>query len=797
MQIRRWVWAVMLAGCAAKGRPTTTPPPTTTTTKAKAADPELVAVADAVDPGPQRPLFDALPEWLRGKFGATSDHAAAVKEIREALLAWDKMRPSSGQDLMTALLSVGRALIQAEQAVAGGADDPELLLALSRAYSILSNPVFASEQGMFQQILQFSALAMAQAKADAGIDMASVVTGLREVFKRAPLLHRRTAAELLRRHGDHPEVPRVLGRLADDAGGSERFAEALKLRKMAMARLGKAAKGGDQLDLAWACYKAFDTACGDEALARARAQGSEKPEDKKAVAAYQTRVDRLVEFAGTTRRVQALAADPKAKDLTLALERGHKLVLMGHYSEARGLYEALRVAHPGDARPYAGLAKVSVSQAGNMTDAARWVGEGRKLANRDQDFYEVALGVFGTTLVTDVMPAILRQEEGKKIDPVAMMTPLLTDMKEYATGLQGFDPARGGVVLELEAILRGAMPLLDKRTDELGPMAARELMTRTKVLVEKYPDSPDVRKMAHLTANLSTDRALALALVRAPLVGKLANDEAMQRARVQVWLDVVMLWDAVEEVPAVLAAARALPQKEGDWHRDLLEAMALSLHVRTTKDQEAGQAAIQLFEGVALLDEPASEVKTAAVCNTAVLYAWLGVPEGAKQRYELVLSKDPKSMAALVGISALFTTHGVHEPRLSEIFEVAAKEGDNTTLRLQAQAWRYTQAKAGFGDVEVTRQGFIDMMNKPRGDIRGTLPLGKLGAYSSGDWNLSLQYQSSVGFTIINTLNTTGYLLLTSPDTDELIAAAAEAKKKAGKGKKPEKAAEAKPKKAP
>lgn len=805
MLIRRFVWAVLLAGCAAKPTTSTTTPTKVSEAEEESADPELWAVADAVDPGPQKPLFDALPAWLRGKVGAVPDREVAVKEIREALLAWDKLRPSGSESFLAALLSVGRALILAEQAVAGGVDDPELLLALSRAYAILSNPAFASEQGMFQQILQFSAVAMTQAKVaeEGGVDIAAVMTGLREVFKRAPLLHRRTAAELLRRHGEHPEVPRVIGRLADDDMQGERFHGGLKLRQMSIARLGKAAKGGDYLDLAGTCYKALDPACGDEALAKGKALGGDKPDDTKAVAAYQVRVEKLVEVGETARRVQALAEDPRVKDprhadLTAALERGHKLILLGHYSDARALYEALKAAHPGDARPYAGLAKAALSQAANMTEAARWVEAGRKLANRDQDFYEVALGVFGTKLVTEVMPAVMKQDA--KVNPDEVMRPMLTDMREYATGLQGFDPARGGVVLEFEAIVRGALPLLDKRSEEIGPMAARELMARTKVLNEKFPDSPDVRRMVHLTANLVTDKATALALVRAPLVGKLASDEVMQRARVQVWLDVAMLWDATEEVPAMLAAARALPKKEGDWYRDSLEAMALGLHVRTSKDREAGLAAIKMFEEVALQDEASSDAKMAAVLNTAALYAWIGEADAAKQRYELALSKDPKSVTGLVNIAALFTTHGVHEPKLTEIFEVAAKDAENMTLRVQAHAWRYTQAKAGFGDVEVARQGFIELVNKPRtGDIRGNTPTGKLGAFSAGDWNLSLQYQSTVGFTIINTLNTTAYLLLTSPDTDELVAAAAEAKKKAGKGgkAKPAKADPAKPAKAP
>jgi tetratricopeptide (TPR) repeat protein len=789
MLIRRWVWALLLAGCAAKGTKTTPPTPVSEAEE-ESADPHLWAVADAVDPGPQRPLFDALPAWLRGRVGATPDREVAVKEIREALLAWDKMRPTGSEGFMMSLMSLGRGLVLAEQAVADGVDDPELLLALSKAYSILSNPAFSDENGLFQQLLQFSAMVATQAKkpGEEGVDVAALMTALRTVFTRAPLLHRRTSAELLRRHGDHPEVPKVLGRLADDARKSERFHEALKLRQMSLERMGKAATGGDWLDLADTCFKALDPACGDEALAKGKALGSDKPEDRKAVAEFTKRVDLTAEVGARSRQVRTLTEDPRVRDpqhtdLVPALERGHQLILLGHYADARAQYEALRAAHPNDARPYAGLAKATVSQAANLTEGARWIDAGRGLANRDRDFFEVALGVFGAKLVTEVMPAVMKPDA--PLNAVQMLTPMLDDMKEYATGLQTFDPARGAVMLELEAVLRTALPRIDRKEDTVAKLGALELVARTKVLVDRFPESADVRRMAHLAALMAEDRALALALVRAPLAGKLAGDAELQRSRVQTWLDVTILWDAAEEVPGVLAAARALPKQDGDWHRDSLEALALALQARTAKDREAVIEAVKLYDEVALRDEASAEAKVAAVCSSAALLASFGEAEAAKQRYELILSKEPKAMAALLNIAALFTTHGVHEPKLTEIFEVAAKEAENVTMRLQAHAWRYTQAKGGLGDVEVSRQGFIEAFNKARSsEIRGNLSAGgKMGAYSSGDWNLSLQYQPTVGFTIINQMKTTTVLLLPSPDTEELIAAADAAHKKAGKTK--------------
>jgi hypothetical protein len=88
---------MLIATCGCRGgddgwlharRATTTTPPTPVSEAEEGGGSRAVAVADAVDPGPQAPLFDALPAWLRGleaSLGATPDREVATREIREAL----------------------------------------------------------------------------------------------------------------------------------------------------------------------------------------------------------------------------------------------------------------------------------------------------------------------------------------------------------------------------------------------------------------------------------------------------------------------------------------------------------------------------------------------------------------------------------------------------------------------------------------------------------------------------------------------------------------------------------------
>lgn len=789
MRLRRWMWAAVLAGCAAK-KPETRPPAAQTPVEAqaKAQDPELLAIADAIDPGPQRPLFEGLPKPLRDKLGAPRDGTTAVREIREALMAWEKLRTSDAQAFVLALLNVGRGLVLAEQAVARGEDDPELLLALGQAYAILGTPAFASERGMFQQILQLMATLASQhlQEQEVGFDVAALVGLLRDVFQRAPALHQRTAAELLRRHGDHPEIPRVLGRLSDKEMDGERYEQALKLRQMAVARLGERARGGDWLDMSYTCFRALQPTCGDEALARGKALGSDKPDDAKAAAAYKARVEKLEETAGRAKRALALAEDPRVKDvgdadLTPALERGQLLILLGRYADARAQYERLMAAHPGDARPYAGLAKVALADGGDLKASAEWAEKGRKLANRDRDYYEVALGVFGSKMLTEVMPSVMKDPSKT---PQGVLKSLLDDMKEYATGLQPFAPAQAGVVLALEAVARVAAPLIDDKTAKLGQVVTRDLVARTQELYKKFPDSPDVRRMMFLGAKTAESPETALALAKAPLVGELMNDPALQRARIQAWLDVAIQRDETGELPAILAALAATPTVADDWQKTLLTAVARAMQLRVGNDRAAGTAALADFEAVAASEAPA-ETRQAALCNSGVLLAWLGDDEGARARFEQALEKFPGSRCALVAIAGLYTKHGVQEPKLAEIFEVVGREGDSHSLRVHALAWRYTQAKAGLGDVEVTRKAFLDEVEKER--KAGSLvsqAVDLWGVYSSGSWNMSLQYHSTSGFKIINELSSTTWLTLPSPDLKELVAAGEAKQGKQGKADK-------------
>jgi tetratricopeptide (TPR) repeat protein len=777
-----WALASTLIACAAKQPPPPPPPPVEE--KAPTSDPAVVALADEVDPGPQAPLFEALPAWLRARIGAAPDQQVATSEIREALMAWDKQQAKDGNELMLGLLRLGRGLVLAEQAVAAGSDDPELLLALARAYAILDNPAFANRQGMFQQILQFAGqLLQSQPPAEA-VDAAALVDGLRTLLSRANALHLRTAAELLRRHSLHPEVPRVLGRLADEHLRRERFAEAVELRRMAIARLGTRATGGDHLDLASTCYRAFAFECGDPALAQGKALGGGKPDDAKATAAFATRVGRVEDVGGKARRAAALAADPKVADpkqpdLAPALERGHLLLLLDHYGDAQALYEQLRAAHPDDARPHAGLAKLAVQRGGDFATAGAQVEAARGKQRRDRDFYEVALGTAGMKLLTEVLPRVM--QDANKVQG-EMFLPVLDGLREYATGYAQYEPARAGVVLALEAVGRTALPRFAAKDDLAARDALRELQARSAALAQQYPDSADVRRLVYLAASFSSDGKGSIAAVREPLPPALAGDVALQRSRVQVWLDLTLLWEASAELPGLLAAAEALPVDPDDPVRPGTLATLLALQLRLG-DRAAGERAAELFES--LTGVGAASERAAATNNAGSLRAALGDPQTAVARYSSALELDPKALPALLNIAAtVLLAEGGQRADLAGAFELVAKDGATTALRLQAQAWRQVQAQRGSGDVEVARADFAAALaSERRGEVRGTTPLARWGVFNTGSVQLTLQYSVPSGLVIVNQIQSTEWFIEPAPGLDAMLAAA----EKANKKKKPKK----------
>ncbi len=756
-----------LLGCGPKSA-TTTPPTAAVPPAAsvKPADAELLAVADSVDPGPQAPLFTELPPAIRGPIeralGTTVDNGLATREIRDALQVWDRMGTAGGETITENLMRLGVGLVRAERAVAAGDVDAELLLALSRVYSILDTPMFAG-QGMFQQILQMAGRLAQSAGPGAGADLAGLSAGLARVFSRAGALHRRNAAEFLRHHGEHPEVPRVLGRLAEDASRREEFARSLALRQMAMRRQGSRASAADHVDLATACYRALELGCGDAALKRARELGVDAS-DVKAATAHARRMQYATKRGEQARRVLEIPADAA---LAEALERGHLLLLLDRFADAAALYERLRIANPNDARPRAGLAKLAIQRSGDFSLASAQIDLGKALASKDRDFYEVALGTVGMKFLYEALPAVA---SGRKFDE--LVGPLLADLRAFAGGLRTYDPARAGVVEVIEAVVAGIAPGFLAGDPTAAVPVLRGALARAVTNAASFPDSPDARRMVYLAANFSADRDAALAAVRAPLSAALAGDIRLQRARAQTWLDVAVAWEAEAELPGLEAVVMATPEEEGERSRVAMHAAVLALKSRRTGAREAGEQAVAMY--AVLASEGSAAARAVALNNLGVLKIRLGDPVGGVQHLVEALNLDASARPAALNLAAtVLSLEGAQRAELIDAFSIVARDGTSSALRLQANAWRYEQALKGSGDVEQTRADFVAALARERkAEVRGTLPMAHWGLISAGTVQVSFNYSVPDGFQIRNEIDMALWLIEPAPSFDVLLAAA-------------------------
>ncbi|MEZ4454817.1 MAG: hypothetical protein R3B09_35530, partial [Nannocystaceae bacterium] len=152
---------VLLAALACRPRPASEPPPTTEAPPAVVeappaprSDPELVAIADAIDPGEVAPMIEGMPERLRSSLERMYPAYTPVEELealaRDDLAAYLNFRGGPPEVETLALLRLGRAVYLGERLLLAGRDDAELLALLQTAYTYLDRPYFTREAGFFR-----------------------------------------------------------------------------------------------------------------------------------------------------------------------------------------------------------------------------------------------------------------------------------------------------------------------------------------------------------------------------------------------------------------------------------------------------------------------------------------------------------------------------------------------------------------------------------------------------------------------------------------------------------------------
>jgi hypothetical protein len=333
---------VLLACRPGPGRDPDTRKPEATKTGVAASAARLEQLADEIDPGEQRPLFDGAPPVVAEVTGPANAVEAATLEA--PLEAWDSMPANASAAMRTAaVIQLAKVLILAESArVHDDHDEVLRLRALVRLYGFLDLPMLANDRSMFTSLFA-QAAKLAAAGKDPGADeqRARELVGFAfDAMKRAGALHLHTAAVFLREHPGDRYAPDVLDSVARSVGG-DRPELAVELRTAGVELRGEYVNASQLLELARACYVALDLGCGDPALARGKS---------RAAAGDAAIAKQLTEVETARDQAEKLRASASATGLDERLERARLLVELGRKRDAAKALALLLADAPDDAR---------------------------------------------------------------------------------------------------------------------------------------------------------------------------------------------------------------------------------------------------------------------------------------------------------------------------------------------------------------------------------------------------------------------------------------------------------------
>lgn len=762
--MRRLALVVALAAaCKPFAERTTTRPPSTANEAPRRSDPELTAAADRMDPGPQAPLYESLPTWLKGQIDASVEGdpkaARTVAEAREAIAGWNKLKPGDDQETLRGALQLGRGLVLAERAVAAGSDDPELLAALSSAYRVVHGFKMFLNPGFLGRILSLGAeMARKEGKLE-GQQIEEAMAALAVAVERAPALHLHTTARLLREHPDHPTVPEVLLGASQARLDAELYEEGVALRKLAVARKGKAATGGDYVGLAGACHVALDLACADLARKTAEAMGPGEPGEDKA-AAFKKRLADLDESGAAARKAVALAS---SSTLEAQTERGHLLLRLNRVGDAERTFTALQAAHPNDARPLTGLAVTAGRRQLDFAAVTTHIRAARNLAGRDRLYYEVALGTVPVALI-----AVVATQYAQAPDkPVPELDAHFAEMLELARGFRQYDPARAAVLELLFTSAREAVPkfMSGKRAPSVA--LVRGLGMKALALTKKFPESLDAWRMVFSTARLVDDAAKARMLVTTPLPAALQQHPDLRLQQARALFDVAVLWEDKGLLTAAAQAAASLPA-EVDADTATTVRATIDAVLGRQGDQAALQRAVDAF--AALAQRKTGKEQAIAFNNAGMVVAFAGDVQTAMGI--LARAQEAGGEETTPGYNMAALAFGLQAREgLPELFAAIVQGSSSAALRVQAHAWLVALADAGQGDVAVTRKDFAAALAKEQAEeIRGRLSQVRWGVVEQGEFKVSLGYSTVEGLTLLDEVVPHWWLVTPAPNLDALLA---------------------------
>lgn len=657
-----------LAGCQPKAGPTETPEPTATAPQPLTAE----EIADAIDPGPQKALSDALPPWVLAALGVDVPRSATAADLlaRSAEAQRDseeRLRAGANDaNLVMAVRSMARAVVLAEKAAALGAHDAPTLARLERLYTAIDVPHLLGDRSVFtQMIAMFAQAAQADGAAATGQQMQELADLVQRSVAAAGPLHRRTVAELLRAAPEDAAVPTALLEVASARERGDAWS--VQVVALALAQAGDKATAQQQLTAATTCFQALDVACGDKALAAARTLGAEADALRNAS-----------EDGERAHRALDLAQDTTADG---RIARARAELELERYDEAKAAFEALQAAFPNDARPVAGLAKHAIETAFDFQGAHQLIEGSSAREHADREYYELAIGTRAMAALAAIGPMVVGGQRDEASAALRLFFDRTRkDVDGYAT--QGSSDAMFlGLILDFGEDLLAQYKATG--TVELGDLSP--LFQRASDLHTKYPDNPHAYRLLMSLALFERDKARALAAVRAPLPADAAPE--LKARRVRALCDLAISWSDAALAKQALQESDALASSTTP--RDLaVRADTLLTAKRLTGQGEWG--AWGLYERI--IDEPLDTPDARPINNVGVAAWHVGEKETARNYWSGAIKFGDKHRdVARLNLAVTSASPG-DAASLAEV-QALARSSEVVGVRVVAHAWLVSWAK--------------------------------------------------------------------------------------------------------
>ncbi|WP_320171410.1 cyclic nucleotide-binding protein [Maridesulfovibrio sp.] len=347
------------------------------------------------------------------------------------------------------------------------------------------------------------------------------------------------AARIYSDHPHSPALPWVLFALGKQAVSSEDLTRAAPLLAAATAYSSLPVSPEMLITAAKAQYSNLDSKGGDAASGMLKSM----LEDPELPSGLRRKINSLEHWNALCKTALSIT---DGDSFDQKLRKGNALILLDRPDLAEPLFHELHSAHPDDARPFTGFARLAFQRTGNLLSVRPYIERAARLSGKDRFFYELSLAYTLERITEEALPTIRR--DGRDSEEAAATRFLLPRAEQCAVGYERFNRPRA-------LLLKNGIEVLDhwlaypKMTDT---QALDAMYNRTVLLSGQEPDDQLIKSAEYYFSTSSPDRTA----VRQMLCEPLAFSAAAETRFLQLNLLIrEMAVSPAEEIAAALERA--------------------------------------------------------------------------------------------------------------------------------------------------------------------------------------------------------------------------------------------------